>query len=103
MKLKEVFGKEGLYQASGVAIYCSFIGLIFWRGDKWLGNPGYAGPVMILLLFVVSALICALIVFYKPYNLFFNDKKRQAINLVLSTTTWLFVILMIFLLFAALS
>lgn len=103
MKLKEVFKKEGLYQAMGVTIYCSLVGLIFWRGEKWIGQPGYAGPVMVLILFVVSALICALIVFYKPYNLFFKDKKRSAIDLVLSTTAWLFVILILFLLYAVLS
>lgn len=103
MKLKEIFGKRGLYQALGVAIYCSLVGLIFWRGDKWIGSPGFAGPVMVLILFVVSALICALIVFYKPYNLFFKDKKRQAIDLVLSTTAWLFVILILLLFYAVLS
>jgi hypothetical protein len=83
-------------------VYCSLVGLIFWRGDKWVGNPGYAGPVMVLILFVVSALICALIVFYKPYNLFFLGKKGDAIDLVLSTTSWLFVILILLLLWAVL-
>jgi hypothetical protein len=102
VRLKKSFSKRGLYQALGVVVYCSLVGLIFWRGDKWVGSAGYAGSVMVLILFVVSALICALIVFYKPYNLFFLGKKRQAIDLVLSTTSWLFVILIFFLIWAVL-
>ena len=100
MKPKKTI-KSGLFQAMGVATYCLGVGLIFWRGNRWLGSPGYLGPVIVLILFVVSALIYALIVFYQPYNLFFAGKKKEALDLVLTTTLWLFVILIVFLLSTA--
>lgn len=93
---------QALVQASGVLAYCSFIGILFWKGKDIFGpTPNYFGPVTFLLLFSVSALICALLVFYKPYKLFFADKKEQALHLVLYTTLWLFAYFVVFLVLAA--
>ena len=93
---------HGLAQAGGVVAYCSLVGLLFWKGSEIFGKvPTYFGPVAFLLLFSVSALICALIVFYHPYKLFFAGKKNQAVNLVLYTAGWLFIAFVVFLLLAA--
>lgn len=92
----------GFIQALGVTLYCSLVGLLMWKGNTIFGNaPNYAGPVAVLLLFSVSALICALIVFYQPYRLFFEGKKKEAADLVLFTTGWLFLFFLLFLLSAA--
>ncbi|OGM13787.1 hypothetical protein A3A76_04720 [Candidatus Woesebacteria bacterium RIFCSPLOWO2_01_FULL_39_23] len=99
----------GLLQALGVTLYCSMIGLIFSNGEVIFGNvPNYAGPVAALLLLSTSVLICGLLVFYKPYRLFFENNlpagrqgKREAIDLVLYTTAWLFLFFITFLTFAA--
>lgn len=82
--------KNGFLQALGVTAYCSLVGLLFWQGNHLFPkvNP-YFGPVMMLLLLSVSVLVCGLLVFYKPYRLFFAGKKKDAINLVLSTALWL--------------
>lgn len=83
--------KIGFLQALEVILYCSLIGFIFLLGPKISPhvNP-YFGPVTFLLLFSVSALICGLIVFYKPYQLFFAGKKKEAIDIVFFTTLGLF-------------
>lgn len=88
--------KLGFLQALGVTIYCSLIGIIFWQGPHIFPkvNP-YFGPVMFLLLFSTSALICGLTVFYRPYKLFFAGKKQEAISVVIATTLWLFLFLLI--------
>jgi len=87
----------GLVQALGVTLYCALVGLLIWKGNEFFGAPIYLGPVMFLVLFIVSALICASIVFYHPCILFFEGKKRQAIDLVLITTGWLFLFFLIIL------
>lgn len=96
------YNKMSLFQALGVLIYCSMVGVLMWKGNSIFGNtPNYFGPVAVLLLFSVSALICGLIVFYKPYILFFSGKKTEALTLVLQTTAWLFFFFVIILLSAA--
>jgi len=81
---------KSFIQALGVTFYCAFVGVFFWKGNEIFGRvPNYLGPVAFLVLFIVSGLTCGLIVFYKPYNLFFEGKKKEALNLVLYTTGWL--------------
>jgi len=91
--------KQGFLQALGVAAYCSLVAIIPWKGEEIFGEggPNYFGPVAFLLLFSTSALVCALLVFYKPYRLFFDGKKKAAIDLVLSTSIWLAVLFFVFL------
>ena len=90
----------GLLQAVGVTAYCSLVGLIFWKGNEIFGKADrYIGPVIFLILFIVSAMITALMVFYKPYLLFFDGKKKQALDVVLSTTSWLVLFFFVFLFF----
>jgi len=91
-----------LLQSLGITFYCGLVGLLFWRGNEIFGKvPSYLGPVAFLVLFIVSGLVCGLIVFYRPYKLFFNDKKREAINLVVYTTAWLCLFFLVLLVTAA--
>jgi len=96
---------KGFIQALGVTVYCSLVGLLMVNGEKIFGNaPNYLGPVVGLLLFSVSVLICGLIVFYQPYNLFFiSNKKKEAIELVVHTAAWLFGFFIVALLLAIVS
>ncbi|RJR28917.1 hypothetical protein C4564_03760 [Candidatus Microgenomates bacterium] len=96
-----MLSKKGLVQAFSVSLYCSTIGLFFFKANEIFGKtPNYFGPVAFLLLLSVSVLVCGLLVFYKPYKLFFVKKRTEAIDLVVSTTVWLFVFLTVFLLLA---
>lgn len=93
--------QKGFIQATGVALYCAAVGaLMFNIGKLFDKTPNFFGPVSFLLLFSVSALTCALLVFYQPYKLFFDNKKKQAADLVLYTTGFLFLYLIVFFTFA---
>lgn len=88
----------GFIQALGVTVYCSFVGLFFWKGNEMFGKVDrYVGPVTFLLLFIASAMICALMVFYQPYLLFFDGKKKEALEIVVNTAAWLFIAFISFL------
>ncbi len=89
--------KQGFLQALEVFLYCSLIGVIFWKGNEVFGETdSYLGPLAFLLLFSASVLICAVIVFYKPYKLFIAGRKKDALSTVISTTIWLFILLLVF-------
>lgn len=84
---------QGLLQAIGVGVYCLLIGIFMESVGKML--PGPDSPlsgVVFLLLFCASALITALIVFYKPYKLFFAGKKTEAIETVMYTALGVFIL-----------
>lgn len=84
--------KQGFLQALGVFAYIMLISVIFWQAPKIFPNDNsFFGPIAFLLLFSTSALICGVIVFYKPYKLFFAGKKKEAASVVISTAVSLFV------------
>lgn len=86
--------KLGINQALGVVLYCSAIGTVMQNGDKFFGKQDtFMTPIFVLTTFCVSALICTLLVFKKPYELFFVGKKQEALNVVVYTAVSLFVIL----------
>ena len=90
------------WQALGLVIYCGLVGLLFWRGETWFGPMlSFLGPVLFLVLFVVSALISALIVLGHPFILFWEKKQTiKALKLVVYTIAWLiFFIFLIILVF----
>lgn len=78
-------------QALGVAVYCGLVALIFWRGEDWFGTASnFLSPTFILMLFVTSALVSALLVLGYPFILFWEkDQPTQALKLVGFTTAWL--------------
>lgn len=95
MKMKREL-KLGIFQALGVVLYCTTIGTIMQNGSKFFGEKDtFLTPIFVLTTFCVSALICSLIVFKKPYELFFSGKKNEAINTVVYTAASLFVFLIL--------
>jgi len=88
--------KLGFFQALGVSLYCGLIGTFMQNGSRLFGEKdNFMTPIFALTMFSVSVLICALIVFKKPYELFFDGKKKEAINVVIYTAFSLFIILLI--------
>lgn len=97
MKIKTL----GLKPAFLVSLYCMLVVALIWNADKVFDDePTFLAPLSFLLLFIVSALISAGIVFFKPYQLFLANKKQQAVELVLWTTGWLVVLFILFFLTA---
>ncbi|MFA5128680.1 MAG: hypothetical protein WC445_01795 [Patescibacteria group bacterium] len=81
--------------AIGVFAYVMLVVLVITNGEKIFGQmENFWGPVAFLLLFVFSALVCGLLVFGRPIYLWLNDKKKEAIKMLLFTVANLFVILL---------
>lgn len=95
----------GFLQALGLSLYCGLVGVIFWKGNTWFGNlNNVVGPSIMLSIFVVSALICALIALSYPFIVFWDKKNtKQALQLVAYTAGWLFFIVILTLSIFALS
>lgn len=90
--------KQGFLQALGVSFYILLIGLFINNGEKFVGHIALPlGPILMLLLLSVSVLICAILVLYKPYKFFIEGKKKEALDVVVSTAVSLFGLLILFL------
>src|SRR3970040_2248469 len=89
-KDKITITQRGFFQALAVSGYIFLVSLAIRYGETVFGEmENVAGPAAFLTLFSVSALICGLLVFYQPYQLFFSGKKKEAADLVLLTTAYL--------------
>lgn len=85
-------------QALGLVIYCFLVGwLIFNKAEEWFGPMNETfGSMLFLVVFVVSALICALIAFAYPVILFLETKKgKDSVKIVGYTAGWLLVVVVI--------
>ncbi len=80
-----------LIQTLGLAAYITTIGLFIWNAEHLIGKMNnFFGPVLFLTIFVLSAIICALITLSYPVILFWDQKKtKEAIKLVIYTASWL--------------
>ncbi len=88
--------KTGLLQAIVITAYISVVSLVMNNAERIFGKmDDVIGPITFLTMFATSALICGLLVIKKPYELFFDGKKKEAINVVVYTAASLFVILLI--------
>lgn len=89
--------KKGLMQASSVAGYILLVVTVMTNGNYWFGEDdrGMLAPLLALTVLSVSVLVCTLLVFAEPYRLFVAKKGSEALELVVSTTKWLVVYLVI--------
>jgi hypothetical protein len=78
-------------QALGLTLYCFLVSLIFWNGATWFGAMNtFMGPFLLLSIFVVSAVICALMFGGYAFILFWEKKKtKEAMRLIFYTIGWL--------------
>ncbi|MDP3899536.1 MAG: hypothetical protein Q8Q23_00455 [bacterium] len=92
---------QSLLHALGVVLYTAFIAWFLNNGERFFGQiKSFWGPLMILLLFMISALITSSLVFAKPIMLYLNGKKKEGMDMFLYTAGWLIVITaVLFLLF----
>ncbi|PIS09531.1 hypothetical protein COT75_01070 [Candidatus Beckwithbacteria bacterium CG10_big_fil_rev_8_21_14_0_10_34_10] len=96
-------GLIAFLQALGLVLYCSLIGLIFWKGNQWFGNvPNFEGPLLFLTLFATSCLVCALLTLGYPAILIWKKKQvGNAIKLIAYTVLYLLFFIIFFLLVRA--
>jgi hypothetical protein len=99
-KMKKIpLQKIAFLQASGLALYTGLVALLMWKGNTLFGPiNNFLGPLLFLLLFVVSAIVSALIVLGYPFILFWEEKKtKEALRLVAQTTLWLIIFIILIL------
>ena len=84
-------GLTAFLQALLLTIYCSLVGVFFWNANRWFPNmKSFAGPTLLLIIFVFSAIICTLIFGYNAFMIFWEEKNtKKALRLVIYTTLWL--------------
>ena len=89
MKKSEYFLKS-LINAAGVFIYVSVVAWILFDGQIIFGEASsFLMPVLLLLLFIISASVTGLLVLGKPIHLYLNNFKREAFTLFFATLGWL--------------
>lgn len=87
MKKSPIF--LGFLQALALSIYISLVSLLMTNGEALFGNvPNFVGGLVVIGLFVGSALVCGFIVFWQPFILFTNKKITAAVRVVAYTTAW---------------
>lgn len=86
----------GLIDALGVVVYIILIAVILNNGEKTFGlMRNYLGPIIFLLLFVISAAITGALTLGRPVLLYLDNKKAEAIKLFFYTISWLILALLI--------
>ncbi len=90
----------GTLTSMGLVWYVFLVSLLMMNGDKIFGSsPEIFGAITFLMLFVVSALVCFLLVFGGPVYLYLEKKKKDALVLLGTEVSFLvFILLMILLL-----
>lgn len=94
---------KGLIPALQIVMYVGLFTLFIAFGSQVFPNIDNTriGPLMFLTMFCFSVLTCGLIVFYRPYMLFMENKGKEAISLVVHTTKWLGILAVIIMILVA--
>jgi hypothetical protein len=86
--------RRSFVHAAGVVVYVAAIALLFFHAEGIFGDKSsFLIPVMLLLLFIVSATITGLLVLGRPAQLYLDGAKRDAIAMLAATVGWLIVFL----------
>ena len=86
----------GLVQATSVAAYVLFFALIASNLTNWLPNPPVVFAIMsFLIAFIISALVCASLVFGYPVILALRGQISRAVEVVVWSGVSLLLILML--------
>lgn len=86
-----------VFQTAILTVYCLFVGYTMIHGERWfqpLSNPIF-GIAFFLLVFVVSAVICAGAVLGYPAWLIYRKESTRAFDIVVWTVVWCVAILMV--------
>ena len=73
------------------------------NGDRLFGKTDtFITPIIVLLLFTLSASIVGGFILGKPVMLYLDDRKKEAVSLFLNTSFWLAIFTVVALIIAAL-
>jgi hypothetical protein len=95
--------KSSFASSFGVLVYVVIVASVMSNADKMFGKEdNFLTPVIVLLLFTLSALIVGGLVLGKPIMLYLDGKKKEAVSLLCLTAGWLAVFTVIAFVFSAL-
>jgi len=78
--------KNPLINSLAALTYISLVGLVMYFGsDQRIGVSPIVGPVAIISLFTLSAAVMGYVFLYQPLVLYFDNRKKEALNLFLQT------------------
>ncbi len=87
---------HSLGHAALVFLYTSGVAWILFNGERIFGEiKTFWGPVLVLMLFVLSAAIVGTLVLGRPILLYINGAKSEALTFFAYTITWLFVLMLL--------
>lgn len=97
--------KNSLLNALFAAFYIVFIAIVMNYGMKLAGRSAdnsILAPIAVISLFTLSAAVMGYLFLYQPFQLYFDSKKKAAVNLFLQTVAYfgIVTILFLFLLFS---
>lgn len=78
--------KNPVINAFLASLYIVLVSLIMYYGTQLLGPLNtIIGPIAVISLFTLSAAIMGYLFCYQPLQLYFDNHKKQAVNLFLQT------------------
>jgi hypothetical protein len=88
----------GFLQATGIALYLLILATFFFNIENLFQDKGneFFAPIIMLLLFMMSAVITSTIFLGRSIMLFWNKKYQEAFTLLGWTLCWTFVYFMFF-------
>lgn len=90
---KNIF-KYAVGHAVGAALYIGLVAAFMTNVENIFGGDpgGYFGPVLFLLVFVISATVMGLIILVRPAMWYLDGRKREALSLTFATIGTLIII-----------
>lgn len=89
---------KSLRNALGVLVYVTGVALAMFNMEHAFDNePSFLVPVIMLLLFIISAAVTGSLVLGKPIMLYLDNQKKEAFIFLFLTLAWLvsFIILIL--------
>jgi hypothetical protein len=78
--------KNPILNALTAALYIVFISLVLFYGTIFkVGNNSFLAPIAMISLFTFSAAVMGYLFLYQPFVIYFDGKKKLAIDLFLQT------------------
>jgi hypothetical protein len=102
MNMKKSLITQSFFLALGEGAYIAFVALIMRNVNTLLGQgPEILAMAAFLILFVLSAALSGALILGKPALLYFENKRKEALELFCLILSWLFIFLVVLLLVLA--
>lgn len=89
--------KWGITHSLGVLAYIALLAIFMDNASHWFGEEDkkIITPIIVLLLFVFSALVTGALVLAKPIMLYIDGHKKEAVRLLFYTGLSIFVLILL--------